>query len=1067
MDLKNYLSKLFNKEVFFILYIIILNQNIPNNIKEAFGLIFGINKNFNNFNFTMQPIIFNLKEIKISNLVWYYFIIFYFTEFFFLYFGSKEKVPSQLIEQLNLILEEEQNLVNNKKYDSKILKIIIFFNDFVKKIDSIEKENIEINFFYNEKISKYLIYMTKIFLNVEIMKEKENNNSKYYNFFKNFLANISKNIEKKPNFPQENGKIVINNFKYYKNKYKFLEGLYDFLEEKDFISENSLLFEEIIDYQKKYHHLMKELFIFNRLWSNQYLFFKNNYKEMKRSKLKYKIINYYTRNFQKPIIYPYLDYKNHYPEFSKFKINIDLYKEGCENTDDYNFDLDCPELDDFIQICNKKIIGKIEEMKDIILENACFIKQQYHVKGDFFLSKNSENSFSIYFYSYPPKKQNNYKIHPNCNKKAINESKILKESNSDLCYGSIFKCPDKECNRKIVIDSDDIRLIMKRIYFYRKSSIEIFTNTKAYYFNFENEGIMKKIFDFLNDMYKNIYLPININNEINGLLKINQNILKDIDQSKNFFDLLKGHISKGQIFEMSTFDLIISINLISNRSLNDLNQYPVFPLLYFFDKSTKSFIQRNLSKHIGFQDVTKESKKRKKSLKEIYDGKDEEIQCFFNTHYSNIFYTSNYLIRLFPFSSLSIELQGDGFDNPNCLFFSIKETFFNISTQKTDLRELIPEFFYFPEMLINLNSFNFGKRDNNEEVDDVNVNIEEILSKNNNIIELDFEKKNNKSKNETNNNLNNKDDEKYFLFVQEMKNKLESSRSLIHNWLDLIFGSLQKKNSKNKQYFRKESYIENEKEELEKYINDDDKMKSAEFGVIPLKTISDKNSFKEKYYDYGYLEYKKEKKSIKHEKDTSKRINDSVNNKNPDKPIYENYENDKYFVYKNNDYWDIDLNIDFKINKENGDGELEIYKNGILIDELMDHNDDILYIFYNKRLNMFAVTSKDGFIYIYIIPNKLFSVIKHPNNRYYNKVYLSSNPFPTIVAYDEKDKSLTSYSLSGIMIKGVKIKEKDNIEISPLFNIYGGTFKDRLKIFSENKNKNIFCNIPFFDKIDF
>ena len=265
--------------------------------------------------------------------------------------------------------------------------------------------------------------------------------------------------------------------------------------------------------------------------------------------------------------------------------------------------------------------------------------------------------------------------------------------------------------------------------------------------------MMKNI--ILNGMYKNIYLPININNEINGLLKINQNILKDIDQNKNFFDLLKGHISKGQIFEMSTFDLIISINLISNRSLNDLNQYPVFPLLYFFDKSTNSFIQRNLSKHIGFQDVTKESKKRKKSLKEIYDGKDEEIQCFFNTHYSNIFYTSNFLIRLFPFSSLSIELQGDGFDNPNCLFFSIKETFFNISTKKTDLRELIPEFFYFPEMFINLNSFNFGKRDNNEEVDDVNVNIEEILSKNNNIIELDFEKKNNKSKNEANNNLNN------------------------------------------------------------------------------------------------------------------------------------------------------------------------------------------------------------------------------------------------------------------------------------------------------------------------
>ena len=50
---------------------------------------------------------------------------------------------------------------------------------------------------------------------------------------------------------------------------------------------------------------MKELFIFNRLWSDQNLFFANTSDAMKNSKLKYKNINYYTRNFQKPIIYPY------------------------------------------------------------------------------------------------------------------------------------------------------------------------------------------------------------------------------------------------------------------------------------------------------------------------------------------------------------------------------------------------------------------------------------------------------------------------------------------------------------------------------------------------------------------------------------------------------------------------------------------------------------------------------------------------------------------------------------------------------------------------------------------
>ena len=133
---------------------------------------------------------------------------------------------------------------------------------------------------------------------------------------------------------------------------------------------------------------MKELFIFNRLWSDQNLFFANTSDEMKKTKIKYKNINYYTRNFQKPIIYPYLDYRNHYPKFSNFEINKDLYKEGCESTDDYNFDLDCPELDIFIQNFNNQKIEEIKANKDIILKNACFIKQQYHVKGNFFLSKN-------------------------------------------------------------------------------------------------------------------------------------------------------------------------------------------------------------------------------------------------------------------------------------------------------------------------------------------------------------------------------------------------------------------------------------------------------------------------------------------------------------------------------------------------------------------------------------------------------------------------------------------------------------------------------------------------------
>ena len=79
------------------------------------------------------------------------------------------------------------------------------------------------------------------------------------------------------------------------------------------------------------------------------------------------------------------------------------------------------------------------------------------------------------------------------------------------------------------------------------------------------------------------------------------------------------------------------------------------------------------------------------------------------------------LILIIPYTFLAIELQGDGFDNPNRLFNSIEEVFYNISSQKSDLRELIPEFFYLPEMFMNINNINFKKRTDNTLVDDVKI----------------------------------------------------------------------------------------------------------------------------------------------------------------------------------------------------------------------------------------------------------------------------------------------------------------------------------------------------------
>ena len=67
-----------------------------------------------------------------------------------------------------------------------------------------------------------------------------------------------------------------------------------------------------------------------------------------------------------------------------------------------------------------------------------------------------------------------------------------------------------------------------------------------------------------------------------------------------------------------------------------------------------------------------------KLIVDYFSNENENNERFyFNILYSNITYTCNYLIRIFPYSFIAIEYQGDGFDDPNRLFFSIKLTLLN------------------------------------------------------------------------------------------------------------------------------------------------------------------------------------------------------------------------------------------------------------------------------------------------------------------------------------------------------------------------------------------------------
>jgi hypothetical protein len=117
-----------------------------------------------------------------------------------------------------------------------------------------------------------------------------------------------------------------------------------------------------------------------------------------------------------------------------------------------------------------------------------------------------------------------------------------------------------------------------------------------------------------------------------------------------------------------------------------------------------------------FELMEQEKKESQETQNSIEDNKNDSTYWetldnepfHYGTHYSNALYVSHYLLRIFPYSQLRIELQGDNFDLLR-LFASIEQTFLSATSQKTDVRELIPEFFIFPEMFINLNNLNLGE----------------------------------------------------------------------------------------------------------------------------------------------------------------------------------------------------------------------------------------------------------------------------------------------------------------------------------------------------------------------
>ncbi|KAJ7361859.1 WD repeat and FYVE domain-containing protein 3 [Desmophyllum pertusum] len=111
--------------------------------------------------------------------------------------------------------------------------------------------------------------------------------------------------------------------------------------------------------------------------------------------------------------------------------------------------------------------------------------------------------------------------------------------------------------------------------------------------------------------------------------------------------------------------------------------------------------------------------KNYREWQELHDG---EIPPYhYGTHYSSTMIVASYLLRLVPFTHHFLTVQGN-FDLPDRLFHSVKDAWLSAAQiNPSDIKELIPEFFYLPEFLTNNNNFDLGTKQNGVVLGDVRL----------------------------------------------------------------------------------------------------------------------------------------------------------------------------------------------------------------------------------------------------------------------------------------------------------------------------------------------------------
>ncbi|KAJ8721735.1 hypothetical protein PYW07_002510 [Mythimna separata] len=184
---------------------------------------------------------------------------------------------------------------------------------------------------------------------------------------------------------------------------------------------------------------------------------------------------------------------------------------------------------------------------------------------------------------------------------------------------------------------------------------------------------------------------------------------------------------------ITNWEYLLRLNGLGGRSYNDLMQYPVLPWV-LADYAARTLDLRDPA---SFRDLSKpmavQNKNREQHYINIYNdlkaARREGCSPLLSRqphHYASLYSNSggvlHYLVRIPPFTELFLNYQDNNFDMPDRTFHSLATTWRLITNDSpTDVKELIPELFYLPELFHNNEGLNLGTRQCGAAVDDVEL----------------------------------------------------------------------------------------------------------------------------------------------------------------------------------------------------------------------------------------------------------------------------------------------------------------------------------------------------------